>query len=268
MKGFKGYSKDLKCRNFQYEIGKDYETNSVKICSEGFHFCENPLDVLSYYPLKDGNKYTEVEGDGKFDKEGNGDSKICVSKIKIGVELDLKSLINSAVKFIFDKTKIATSGDHSHSATSGDNSNSATSGDNSHSATSGKYSHSATSGYNSHSATSGYNSHSATIGDNSHSATSGDYSHSATSGYHSNSATSGDNSHSSVKDTSIASATGFNSKAKGELGCWIVIAEWSCKNGEWTIITVKSVKVDGKKIKANTWYKVENKKFVETGQTC
>jgi len=208
---YKGFDKDLKCRGFQYEIGKEYEHNgSVSACNSGFHACENPFDVWNYYDLKNGNRFALVEQSGDISRESS-DSKIASRKIKITAEIGLPVFIKAGFEYIhkktFDSVKEITSGDNSHSATSGKYSNSATSGDNSHSATSGKNSHSATSGKNSHSATSGDNSHSATSGDNSHSATSGKYSNSATSGNNSHSATSGNNSNSATSGKYSNSAT-------------------------------------------------------------
>ena len=114
-------------------------------------------------------------------------------------------------------------------------------------------------------ATSGDYSHSATSGNEAHSATSGNEAHSATSGYKAHSATSGDYSHSAVKGkNSIAAALGMGSIASGALGCWIVLAEWKKnKKGDWKIKTVKSAKVDGKRIKPDTFYILRNGKFVE-----
>ena len=120
---------------------------------------------------------------------------------------------------------------------------SATSGDNSHSATSGESSHSATSGYSSHSATSGYNSHSATSGESSHSATSGESSHSATSGKY-----------------SIAAAIGSRAQAKSTIGNWIVLSEID-QNGK--VLCVKTAKINGKTLKPDIWYKLEQGKFKE-----
>ena len=57
MKCFKGFDKDLKCRDFQYEIGKEYEEKEASLCNKGFHACEHPLDVLGYYPPTEGNRY-------------------------------------------------------------------------------------------------------------------------------------------------------------------------------------------------------------------
>ena len=102
MKAYKGFDKDLKCRGFQYEIGKEYEEKEAKACEKGFHACENPFDVFGYYPPCDGNRYCEVEQEGELSKHG-GDSKVASTKIKIGVELGLKGLIQAGVSFILDK---------------------------------------------------------------------------------------------------------------------------------------------------------------------
>jgi hypothetical protein len=288
MKTYKGFDKDMKCQGFQFKEGEEYSLPDGKkpeCCKIGFHACENPLDTLRYYgPC--GNKFHEVDQSGDLDK-ATDDTKIASSKIKIGAEINLKSMIDLGIKFIFEKIKniksgysspsatsgdsspSATSGDYSHSATSGYSSPSATSGDyshsatsgySSHSATSGDYSHSATSGYYSPSATSGDYSHSATSGDSSPSATSGDYSHSATSGDSSHSATSGDYSHSATSGkNSIACAIGREAKAKTTKGNWLVLSEY---DSDCNVKSVKTIKVDGKKIKADTWYVLRNGKFV------
>ena len=100
--GFKGFDKDLKCRGFQYEIGKDYkQEGKVKCCKRGFHFCENPFEVFIYYSPSD-SRYCEVEGDGNADK-ANDDSKVATSHIHISAEIGLNGLIKAGVKFILDK---------------------------------------------------------------------------------------------------------------------------------------------------------------------
>ena len=102
IRGFKGFDKDLKCRGFQYEIGKDYEhEGEVKCCERGFHFCENPFDVFRYYSPCD-SRYCEVECDGNADK-ANDDSKVATSHIHISSEIGLNGLIKAGVKFILDK---------------------------------------------------------------------------------------------------------------------------------------------------------------------
>ena len=94
IRGFKGFDKDLKCRGFQYEIGKDYEQEGiVKCCERGFHFCENPFDVFRYYSPSY-SRYCEVEGDGNSDK-ANDDSKVSTSHIHISAEIGLNGLIKA-----------------------------------------------------------------------------------------------------------------------------------------------------------------------------
>ncbi|RAJ24290.1 A1S_2505 family phage non-structural protein, partial [Pedobacter cryoconitis] len=101
--GFKGFGENLICRDFQYKLGESYTTNRAKCCDTGFHFCLNPFDVWNYYPPTNGNRFTKVEGGGQVDTE-NTDSKVATTKIKIGLELNLKSFIEGGVKFIFEKT--------------------------------------------------------------------------------------------------------------------------------------------------------------------
>lgn len=103
MKAYKGFDKNLKCRGFQYEIGKEYETDTAKACESGFHACENPLDVFNYYPPAD-SRYCEVEQSGEISKDSD-DSKIASTKIKIGAEIGLSGLIKAGVNFILEHAK-------------------------------------------------------------------------------------------------------------------------------------------------------------------
>lgn len=96
IKGYKGFDKDLRCRGFQYEVGKEYECEKAILCEEGFHFCENPLEVLRFYPpyiLSGATRYCEVEGSGEFDDYDM--DKICCTKIKIVREITLQQLIEA-----------------------------------------------------------------------------------------------------------------------------------------------------------------------------
>lgn len=94
---YKGFDKDLKCRDFQYEIGKEYtHAGKVKCCESGFHACENPMDVLEYYPPNKTTRFCEVEGDGQEDKDGN---KSCFERIKIVAEIGLTGLFKQELNF-------------------------------------------------------------------------------------------------------------------------------------------------------------------------
>ena len=111
IKSYKGFDKNLKCRGFQYEIGKEYEMDGeIKVCSRGFHACESPLEVFDHYSMI-GSRFCEVEQDGNISKEDRG-TKICSSKIKIKAELKLADMINLGVEWLKDITspeKIKTS---------------------------------------------------------------------------------------------------------------------------------------------------------------
>ena len=130
MKAYKGFDKDLKCRGFQYEVGKEYEEGSAKLCKKGFHACENPLDTFCYYGPTD-SRYCEVDVDDNGERN-SGDSKVCGKHIKIGAEIGLKGVINAGVRFVFDKCESATeenaSGLRGNAAASGESGNAAASG--------------------------------------------------------------------------------------------------------------------------------------------
>ena len=122
MKAYKGFDKDLKCRDFQYEIGKEYEEKSAKLCEKGFHACEYPLDVFAYYPPSD-SRFCEVELEATKERQTD-DSKVCGKKIKISAEIGLKGIIDASVKFVmeradFNNAKATNSGDSSVATNSG-----------------------------------------------------------------------------------------------------------------------------------------------------
>ena len=207
--GFKGFDKDLKCRDYQYEVGKKFEEEGkIEACSNGFHFCENPFDVLGYYPPsteKGSSRYCIVKGSGNIDRDGD-DTKVACSKLHISAEIGLKGIIEAGVKFILDKVNWK---------------------------------------------------------DNKESNT-GDRSAATNTGYRSAATNTGDQSAAEVTGKeSIAIVTGKDSKAKGGIGCWIVLTE----RGEWDgnvypIKEVKAVRVDGKIIKSNTYYKLINSEVI------
>ena len=124
---YKGFDKDLKCRGFQYEVGKEYELpkgESVSVCSKGFHACESPLEVLDHY-FMDGHanllRFCEVEQSGEFSKEVDS-TKVASSKIKIKKEITFSDLIELGVEWLKEKTPNDRGGDSAKIASSGNNS--------------------------------------------------------------------------------------------------------------------------------------------------
>ena len=111
IKSYKGFDKNLRCRDFQYKIGGIYEMDGeIKVCSRGFHACESPFDVFDYYTMID-SRFCEVEQDGNISKEDRR-TKICSSKIKIKTELKLADMINLGIEWLKEITlpeKIKTS---------------------------------------------------------------------------------------------------------------------------------------------------------------
>ena len=239
--GFKGFDKDLKCRNYQYEVGKEFEEEGkIEACSKGFHFCENPFDVLGYYPpstKKGSSRYCIVKGSGNIDRDGD-DSKVACSKLHISAEIGLKGIIEAGVKFILDKVNWK------------DNKESNT----------GYQSAATNTGDYSAATNTGYQSAATNTGNYSAATNTGNYSAATNTGYQSAATNTGDYSAAEVTGKeSIAIVTGKDSKAKGGIGCWIVLTE----RGEWDdnvypIKEVKAVRVDGEIIKPDTYYKLIN----------
>ena len=101
IKAYKAFDKDLSCRGFKYEVGKEYEeTGDIKACEKGFHACPYPLDVFGYY-VPAGSRFCEVEQSGKIDDSES--DKVCSSKIRIGAELDIRGFVKAAVSFVKER---------------------------------------------------------------------------------------------------------------------------------------------------------------------
>ena len=212
MKCYKGFYKDLKCRGFQYEIGKEYEENAADICHKGFHACENPMDVFRYYNPAD-SRYCEVDLD--TNEQTDGDSKRVGKKIKIETEIGLSGLIQAGVKFILGKVDFKSAKESN----------------------------------------TGYQSAATNTGDQSAA---------TNTGYQSAATNTGDQSAATVGGAeSIAVVTGYGSKAKGAVGCWLVLAE---RDEKMHILGVQAVCVDGETIKADTFYMLKNGAITEVDE--
>ena len=98
---YKGFNKDLTCRGFQYEVGKEYIEEKVLICNSGFHACENPFDVLDFYGDALNNRFCKVEQSGLIEKD---DKKQVSSKIKVVAEIGFAGLFKAGVEWIKEIT--------------------------------------------------------------------------------------------------------------------------------------------------------------------
>ena len=236
MKAYTGFDKDLKCRGFQYEVGKEYEEENASLCKKGFRACENPLDTFRYYAPTD-SRYCEVDVDDNGERSSD-DSKVCGKHIRIGAEIGLKGVINAGVRFVFDKCESATeecaSGERGNAAASGESGNAAASGESGNAAASGVRGNAAASGWRGNAAASGRRGTASVTGP--------------------------DGKASALGEQCLAVAWGQDSLARGAVGNWIVVSE---RDDDGNIIDAKIVKVDGDTIKADTWYKLANGEIVE-----
>ena len=203
IKSYKAFDKDMKCRDFQYEVGKEYEMEGhIECCERGFHACESPLEVFDHYDMLK-SRFAEVEQSGTIDREEDT-TKVCSSRIKIKAELKLADIINIGVEWLKDITspsKVKTDGALNDN---GDRKKQiGSSGDSAQIGSTGEY--------------------------------------------------------------SVIMCAGNNSMAKAKVGSWITLAEWkwSDEKNYYVPVCVKTEYVDGENIKADTWYKLENGKFVE-----
>ena len=116
IKSYKGFDKDLKCRGFQYEIGKEYEEPEADVCRAGFHACERPLDVFNHYcPVN--SRFCEVEQSGELSRDTD-DSKVASTKIKIGAEIGIPGLVKAQIEWV--KAHTTTEHTDPERATAGD----------------------------------------------------------------------------------------------------------------------------------------------------
>ena len=246
IKGYKGFNKDMTCSGKQYKENTTYEEDGTEICEAGMmHFCENPYDVLDYYPLvnEDGDisDFAEVEAVGEVKKDGN---KSATNKLHIGAKLGLKGFVKACVDFTIEKTRI----ENAEECTDYDNGKNyaqiGSSGDSAKIGSSGDYAQIGSSGY------------SAQIGSSGDSAKIG---------------SSGDSAQiTSIGKNSVVMAAGYNSIARAKIGSWITLAEW-VKTGEknengfyiWIPKCVKTEYVDGERIKENTFYNLVDGEFKE-----
>ena len=120
---YKGTDKDMKCRGFQFELGKEYEEAEAKLCNKGFHGCEYPLDVFAHYNPAD-SRFFVADLDGVTDEMESADTKRVGTKIKLRAEIGIAGIVKAAVEYIKEKAESSNNqtGDYSAATNTGDQS--------------------------------------------------------------------------------------------------------------------------------------------------
>ena len=269
MKGYKAFNKGLVCKDKQYAENTVFEEERAVICERGMHFCENPFEVLNYYPLvnSDGEFSDFAEVESLAEAKTNDNKKYCTTKLKIGAKLSFSGFVRACIDFCLEKTiknmpdcegsssyaaqigssgaaaKISSSGDAAQIGSSGDAAQIGSSGYAAQIGSSGNFAKIGSSGYAAKIGSSGA---AAKIG------SSGNFAKIESTG----------------EDTVICCA-GDNALAKAKKGSWITLSEWKYnpEKARYVPAYVKTEFVDGERIKEDTFYKLENGEFKEVGGT-
>ena len=252
---YKAFNPDFTCKGKQYEENTTYEENGNEICEAGvMHYCENPFDVLDYYPLVNENgeisEFAEVEPLGKVFKREN---KCATNKLHIKAKLGLKGFIKACVDFTLEKTKIEEIEDDIENGNGNNSTKIGSSGDYAQIGSSGDYAQIGSSGDYAQIGSSGDSTKIGSSGDYAQIGSSGDYARITSKGKH-----------------SVVMAAGYQSQAKAKKGSWITLAEW-VRTGDkdekgfciWIPKCVKTEYVDGERIKEDIFYKLVDGEFKE-----
>ena len=269
VKGWKAFDHGLVCRGKQYAENTVFEEDSATICESGMHYCENPFDIMMYHDLVDGDgeimdvaQVEDLDPEGGDKKTDGNASKSCTKELKIGGKVAFGDWLKAAVGFEYKKTedsgyyaRLASSGNYAQLASSGYSAQLASSGYSAQLASSGNYAQLASSGNYAQLASSGNSARLASSGNYAQLASSGNSARLASSGNSTQLASSGKH--------SVVAGVGIKNKAKASLGSWIVLAEWQDDGDHIIPVCVKAEQVDGEKIKADTFYKLEDGEFKE-----
>ncbi|EIS7210486.1 hypothetical protein M9Y66_004583 [Salmonella enterica subsp. enterica serovar Mbandaka] len=245
---FKGFNKDLKCRDFQFEIGKTFHHDGkVEACVSGFHACECPFDVFSYYSPAD-SRFAETISFGITNREEDGDTKIASASITIKAELTLPQFIQRGIEWIWSKIDKSLEqqimcGDWSAATNTGDWSAATNTGNCSAATNTGDWSAATNTGYRSAATNTGNCSAATNTGNRSAATNTGDWSAAEVSG-----------------SQSVAAAFGIEGKARASEGGAIVLCY---RNEDGELIHIRASKVGENGIMPNTWYQLnEDGEFV------
>ncbi|ECH2712504.1 hypothetical protein FOJ81_07050 [Salmonella enterica] len=273
---FKGFNKDLKCRDFQFAIGETFHHDGkVEACGSGFHACECPFDVFSYYPPAE-SRYAETISFGITDSEEGGDTKIASSSITIKDELTLPQFIQRGIEWIWSKIdksleqqiisgnqSAATNTGYQSAATNTGNRSAATNtGYQSAATNTGNRSAATNTGNRSAATNTGNRSAATNTGNQSAATNTGNQSAATNTGYQSAATNTGDWSAAEVSGSqSVAASLGIEGKARASEGGAIVLC-YRDEDGE--LIHIRASKVGENGIMPDTWYQLdEDGEFVE-----
>ena len=263
--GYKAFNPGMICRGKQYEENAVFEEPEAKICNTGMHYCKNPFDVLDYYGFVNDdaeiNEFAEVEA--LADEETDDGRKFCTTKLKIGAKLSIHNFVNAFVEFTLKRTN-----GKSAATNTGDRSAATNTGDRSAATNTGNWSAATNTGDQSAATNTGYQSAATNTGDRSAATNTGDQSAATNTGYRSAATNTGYRSaatntgyRSAATNTGkdgVAVSWGRCGKARGEKGCYLVLAEYDDSNN---LVCAKMEKVDGERIKENTFYTLKNGEF-------
>ncbi|EAO6949235.1 hypothetical protein BU279_04350 [Salmonella enterica] len=255
---FKGFNKDLKCRGFQFAIGETFHHDGkVEACGSGFHACECPFDVFSYYPPAE-SRYAETISFGITDSEEGGDTKIASSSITIKDELTLPQFIQRGIEWIWSKIDKSLE----QQIMCGNRSAATNTGDWSAATNTGDWSAATNTGDRSAATNTGNRSAATNTGDWSAATNTGDRSAATNTGYQSAATNTGDRSAAEVSGSqSVAASLGIEGKARASEGGAIVLC-YRDEDGE--LIHIRASKVGENGIMPNTWYQLDKDgEFVE-----
>ena len=247
MKVYKATDKDMKCRGLQYEIGKTVDAEGpLKLCMNGLHACEAPLELFDYYSPADGSRYFEAEVEEVSPERNENSSKVVAKKLTLGAEIGIPGLVKAHIEYVKEAVK-----DAEENSSSGNVAKIGSSGYGAQIGSSGYGAQIGSSGYGAQIGSSGDWAQIGSSGDWAKIGSSGDWAKIGSSGYGAQIECNGKN--------AVAMCAGANSCIKGPVGTWITLAEYN--DGE--CVLCKSAKIDGELLKSDTWYTLNDGEFVE-----
>jgi hypothetical protein len=259
---YKGLNQDLTCRGYQYEIGGTYEhQGGVKACNKGFHACEYPLDVFSYYAPAS-SRYAVVEQSGGIDHH-NGDSKVASSKITISAEITLPGLVKAAIEYTISRCKpvnpespASSTGDQGAASSTGHRGAASSTGDQGAASSTGYQGAASSTGYQGAASSTGDQGAASSTGYHGAASSTGYQGAASSTGYHGAASSTGrQGAASSTGRQGAAMASGYEGRVMGAKGSALFLVE---RNDDLEIVNVWSGIVGRDGVKADTWYSLKS----------